>query len=233
MANTKKNVTTVKDEEQNNVNEEIKVAEKNDPIINQNEVDTLKQQLADLQALMTKMQLNQYSNASHISGGGEEDAIYEVSTRCVCSTGIYSPDKRIIKEIQPFGGVVTLDGLELRELLKSNFVRDWFESDIIYFTDESVYSKKKINKRCNLDDDSFTDLIMNNPTEKVVNELNKITRNFKDEPVIHCVFYRIVELCYEGKLTKMSYDTRREIERLFGFKIDDATMLFRGFKEIK
>ncbi len=234
VANTKKTTTTTAKpvEKRETIKTEpqvvVEAKESSNP---NNEVDVLKQQLADLQALMIKMQSNQMVNT--VPTSMDEDTLYEISTRSVNSTGIYSQDKRITREIPPFGGVVTVDGLELRELLKSNFVRDWFESDIIYFKDESVYDKKRITKRCHLDDESFTDLMMNNSTEKVVSELNRITRNFKDEPVIHCVFYRIIELCYEGKLTKMDYATRQEIEKLFGTKIDDAQMFFRGFKEIK
>lgn len=237
MANNKKTIESAKLENIEDVSDvDINIENKTTQedfkkSINQNiEVDELKKQLADLQALMVKMQLGQINSNMNTS---DDDTMYEIGTRCVYSTGIYSQDRRIVKEIPPFGKTIMVDNSELKELLKTPFVRDWFESDIIYFTDNSVYAKKKLNKRCELDDNSFINLIMNNSTEKVVYELNKITRDFKDEPVIHCVLYRIVELCYEGKLAKMQYDTRKEIERLFGLRIDDAQMLFREFMKIK
>jgi hypothetical protein len=221
MANTKKPVDTNID------NKEEKIIEnKNNE--KDEQISLLRQQLEELQRALIKMQSNQ-TETSHNS---YENTEIEIGGRFVNGVSIYSPNKEVVRDI-PFNGSVTVDEMELNNLLKSNFVRDFLEKDIIYFKDESLYQKKKIKKKYELDNDSFTSMIMNNSTEKVVDTMNTMTKHMKDDPMIHCVFYRIVELCYEGKLTKMPYTTRKELEKIFEFKIDDAQSLFRGFVDIK
>jgi hypothetical protein len=227
MANIKKPVDVIKEENkanEDNTNKETikKIDEKDEQLL------LMRQQLEELQRALIKMQSNQTTTSSNELFENE----IEICGRFVNGISIYSPNKEVIRDI-PFNGSVTVDEIELSSLLKSNFVRDFLEKDIIYFKDESIYKKKKIKKKYELDNDSFTDMIMNNSTDKVVEIINTMTKNMKDDPMIHCVFYRIVELCYEGKLTKMPHTTRKELEKIFEFKIDDAQSLFRGFVDIK
>jgi hypothetical protein len=187
----------------------------------------LQKQMLDMQNAFINMQSNQ-----QVEIKTENNEIYEIGTRFVNGVTIFSPRKEVEKEI-PFNKIIEIDKNELDMLLKSNFVKDWLEKDILFFTKEDNYTKKKIKKRFDLSDEKFIDMILNNSTNKVMEIITNMTNKYKDDPVIHCVFYRIVELCSNGKLSTMPYETRKAIEKAFNFKIDDAQMLFRGFREIK
>jgi hypothetical protein len=227
MANTniKKNEKDTKKVETPNV-KKVEIAEVNsDP--KDEIILKLQEQINNIQQAFINMQSNQKTEIK-----SENTEVYGIGTRFVNGVTIFSPRKEIEKEI-PFNKNIEVDKNELDMLLKSNFVKDWFEKDILFFTNENVYSQRKIKKQFDLSDENLIDIILNHSTKKVMDVITDMTKRFKDDPVIHCIFYRIVELCSNGKLSTMPYETRREIEKAFSFKIDDAQMLFRGFRELK
>lgn len=214
----------IKDEK----SEEVKVEKKDET---NDMVAMLQRQLMEMQQAMIRMQANQAMPIMS-SGASDYDTMYEIGTRFVNGASIYSPNKEVVFDI-PFDKTVTVSGADLGMLLKTPFVKDWFAKDIIFFEDENVYTQKKIKKEWDLSDEALTKLINENDTVKTVSTLKDMTKNMRDDVMIHCLFYRIVELCDNGKLSTMPYDTRKQIESMFGFKIDDAQMLFRGFRNIR
>ena len=210
--------------------EEIKIEiGKSEEEIDQSKIiEDLQKQIEEMRKAFVTLQ----SEKSSYNKGLEEDDMFEIGTRFVNGVTIFSPRREVEKEL-PFNKNIELDKYELDMLLKSNYVRDWLEKDILFFTNEDIYVKKKIRKQFDLSDGYFIDLILKNSTNIVIRELSNMTKNYKDDPMIHCVFYRIVELCSNGKLSTMPHETRKAVEKAFNFKIDDAQMLFRGFKEVK
>jgi hypothetical protein len=225
MANTKKNEKDTKKVETLETKKVETTETKLDP--KDEIIAQLQKQMLDMQNAFINMQSNQ-----KVENKAENNEIYEIGTRFVNGVTIFSPRKEVEKEI-PFNKIIEIDKNELDMLLKSNFVKDWFEKDILFFVNGDIYSTKKIKKRFNLNDEKFVDMILNSSTNKVMETITNMTNKYKDDPMIHCVFYRIVELCSNGKLSTMPYETRKAIEKAFNFKIDDAQMLFRGFREIK
>lgn len=219
MANTKKTGVSSEENVLNNINEEKKDSNDN------KEVDLLKKQIEELKLMMLNMQSQNHPVTVPVN----EENFYDIGIRLVYGAPIYSPRKEVVKEV-PFDGYVTVDDYELNNLIKSNFVKEWLEKDILFFSDSNTYKKKRINKRYDLSDDAMCKLICDNSTIVVVGKLNEMTKNMKDDPMVHCLYYRIVELCDNGKLSKMPYETRQEIENMFGFRVDNAQALFRGFR---
>lgn len=190
-------------------------------------IEKLQKQMQEMQEAFIAMQSNTQKNSVD-----ENSEIYEIGTRLVNGVTIFSPRREVEKEI-PFNKIIELDKYELDMLLKSNYVREWFEKDVLFFNDKEVYKERRIKKEFDLSDEHLIDVILNKTTTKVMEEISEMTRKYKDDPMIHCVFYRIVELCSNGSLSKMPHETRRAIEKAFNFKIDDAQMLFRGFRDLK
>ena len=190
-------------------------------------IEQLKEQMQQMQAALIAMQGNDKNKAV-----GENSTIYEIGTRLVNGVTIYSPRREVEKEI-PFNKIIELDKYELDMLLKSNYVKEWLEKDVLFFNNEEAYEERRIKKQYDLTDESLIDMILNQSTVEVMEALSKMTRKYKDDPMIHCIFYRIVELCSNGSLSKMPHETRQEIEKEFNFKIDNAQMLFRGFRDLK
>jgi hypothetical protein len=230
MANTSGKKPNVKNETINEVSIDDKIENNSDE---KDELITkLQKQMLEMQEAFIKMQANQSApSQTNTNDDMPLDKLYEIGSRFVNGLSIFSPNKEVLRDI-PFNDVVTVDDIELNNLLKSNFVREFFEKDIIYFNDETLYKRKRIKKKFELDDKAFVNFILNNSTAYVVDTLNTMTNGLKDDPMVHCIFYRIVELCYSGKLVAMSYETRKAIEKMFEFKVEDAQMLFSGFKTV-
>ena len=193
-------------------------------------IELLQKQLEEMQ----KAFINMSANATPITTIAEEkeDKFYEISSRFIDDIAIFSPRKEIEKVIPRLKSTM-VDEAELNALLKSNFVKDWFEKDILYIDDESVLKRKKIKKIYDLSDESLASIILDNTTADAMEELRKMTNNMKYDPMVHCMFYRIVDLCDRGLLVNMNFNTRTEIEKMFGFKISDAQMLYAGFRAVK
>jgi hypothetical protein len=225
MANIKKEEKTIKKVETLDVKKNEVVETKVDP--KDEMIEQLQKQMMEMQKAFIQMQSGQKSNIKL-----ENNDVYEIGTRFINGVTIFSPRKEVEKEI-PFNKVIEIDEYELTMLLKSNFVKEWFEKDLLFFVDEGIYSQKKLKKQFDLSDETLVNHLMNKSTKEAMELISNMTKRYKDDPMIHCIFYRIVELCSNGKLSTMPFETRREIEKMFNFKIDDAQMLFRGFREIK
>jgi hypothetical protein len=225
MANIKKEEKVIKKVETPEVKKSEVAETKPDP--KDEIIEQLQKQMMEMQQAFIQMQSGQKTNIKL-----ENNNVYEIGARFINGVTIFSPRKEVEKEI-PFNKVIEIDDYELTMLLKSNFVKEWFEKDLLFFVDEDVYPQKKLKKQFDLSDENLADDLMNKSTKEVMELLSNMTKKYKDDPMIHCIFYRIVEMCFNGKLSNLNYETRKAIEKQFNFKIDDAQMLFRGFRNIK
>jgi hypothetical protein len=227
MANVKKTKTEVDNLETSNVASIVVDTSSSDNSKDQ-EISALQKQLQEMQKVILAMQSAQYPNSQKEDSS---EVLYEIGTRFVNGVTIFSPMKDVKIEMD-FGKLYEIELHELNSLLKNPQNREWLEKDILFFTNSEVYKKKKLNRQYFLDDDTLTELIMSKDTDVLKSIFNKMTENMNYDPMIYCLFYRIVELAYSGKLNSMSHPTRQMIEKMFKFNLDNAEMLFQRYKEV-
>lgn len=226
MANVKKTVE-----------KEVKIEKEIESKVEEQEtkIDPKDEIIAELQKQMEQMQKAFIAMQSAKTNENPEDYFdktYEIGTRFVNGVTVYSPRREVSIDLE-FDRLIELDRNELDMLLKSNFVREWLEKDILFFTDKELYAKKRLKPKFDLGDEALVEIFLKEKPTKIQDVINDFTKNLNDDPMVHCLFYRIVELCSNGKLSTMPHENRKQIEKIFNFKIDDAQMLFRGFREIK
>lgn len=228
MANVKKTKTEIDNSEISNATSTTVDTPSSDNSKDK-EISALQKQLQEMQKVILAMQSAQYPNAQKEDTSSE--VLYEIGTRFVNGVTIFSPMKDVKIEMD-FGKLYEIELHELNSLLKNPQNREWLEKDILFFTNSEVYKKKKLNRQYFLDDDTLTDLIMSKDTDELKIIFNKMTESMNYDPMIYCLFYRIVELAYSGKLNSMSHPTRQMIEKMFKFNLDNAEMLFQRYKEV-
>lgn len=193
-----------------------------------NVIEEMKKQLAEMQKAFISMQ----SNTSTVLNNEEDDTV-RIGCRFINGVPVYSPKRDIEYEIK-YGeeNEIEVSPNEMRMLLKTNFVREFLRKDVLYFVNDSDYDKFKITNRFYLNDDELIKLVSSKNSNHVISELNKYTRDKRDDPVFHCLFYRIVKLSMDGKLGSMPYETRKSIEEYFQFTIDNAQFLMSNIAKI-
>lgn len=230
MANTKKDIEVKELKVENNTTE-TKNMDSKDKMI-----EMLTKQIEENNKRMLEMQqsfiaLQSKSSEKEKVSYNDDNELIELGTRFINGVTIYSPNRDTqISMVEDRLSELTKD--ELRSVLKSNWVKEWIEKDILFFKDELMYERYKIRKSFRMDDEYLEDMFLDKNSNDVEIFLNNITKNFRDEPIIHCLFYRIVELVSDGKLSTMSYEIRKTIEKCFKFSIENAQMYYKPFKKI-
>jgi hypothetical protein len=196
---------------------------------NQNNIiEEMKKQMQEMQKAFVTLQ----SNNGQVET--DNDKTVFIGCRFINGVTVYSP-KRDVEVFIPYGdnNKVEMSVNEVKMCLKSNFVKDFLRKDVLYFENEEDYKTFKIFNRVELDDDKLINLLSSKNQNALVSELNKYTRDKKDDPVFHSIFYRIVKLSMDGKLGQMSYENRKTIEDYFQFSIDNGQMLIANIEKVK
>jgi len=191
-------------------------------------LEILQKQMQEMQSAFVKMQSNT------VSTHPESKHVFELKCRLISGVSVYSPKREVERHIE-YGKVLKLDEHEMEMVLKSNFVLGFLKNDVIYFVDEKDYEKCKIYKgeRSDLSDNKIINMTTKLDSSMLVIELNKLTREKKEDAVTHSLFYKIVELENSGVLHGMPHANRKTIESYFKYKIDDARMLLANVAKIK
>jgi len=188
---------------------------------NKNTNELMQKQMQDMQNAIIKMQMN-----NNISNSVESKK-YNIGGRLINGVTIYSPKREVDRRV-PYKETIEVNDYEMEMLLKTQFVRDFLRKDIIYFTEEENYEKFKIYDRLDLSDEKIINMVLKYTSNDLVNELNILTRDKKDDPVVHSLFYRIVELDMSGAIARMVYENRKAIETYFKYRIENARMLIES-----
>jgi len=193
---------------------------------NKNTNELMQKQMQDMQNAIIKMQMN-----NNISNSVESKK-YNIGGRLINGVTIYSPKREVDRRV-PYKETIEVNDYEMEMLLKTQFVRDFLRKDIIYFTEEENYEKFKIYDRLDLSDEKIINMVLKYTSNDLVNELNILTRDKKDDPVVHSLFYRIVELDMSGAIARMVYENRKAIETYFKYRIENARMLIESLKKVQ
>ena len=219
--NTKK--VSIKEKKSDNENEILlkKNTEQEDII------KSLQNQMAQMQSAFIKMQSGQ--NTQPQNNG---DKKYSIGCRLINGVTLYSPKREVERRIS-YGQLSDVTEYEMDMLLKNGQVREFLKKDVVFFSDESDYDTFKIMNRSNISDERLEYVALNLDSNKLIDELNKWTREKKDDPVLHSLFYRFVELHTNGRIVRMTYENRKAIENYFRFTIDNAQLLLSNINKIK
>jgi hypothetical protein len=201
----------------------LKLREENSK--NNNALEILQKQFLDMQSLLLKMQIGNSTPSK------PETKLLSLGCRLFNGVTLYSP-KREVEFRVPFNEQIEITEDEMQMIMKTGFVRDFLKKDIVYFVDDENYKKYKIFDRYDLSDERIIAMVLQSKQNQLVTDLNKYTNEKKDDPVFHSLFYRIVGLYNDGKLSSMSYENRKTIEGYFGFEISNAQLLLHRFKNV-
>ena len=193
---------------------------------NKNTNELMQKQMQDMQNAIIKMQIN-----NNISNSVESKK-YNIGGRLINGVTIYSPKREVERRI-PYKETIEVNEYEIEMLLKTQFVKDFLRKDIIFFTDEENYEKFKIYDRLDLSDEKIINMVLKYTSNDLVNELNRLTRDKKDDPVVHSLFYRIVELDMSGAIARMVHENRVAIETYFKYRIENARTLIESLKKVQ
>jgi uncharacterized coiled-coil protein SlyX len=222
-----------------NVDELLKKNEEQEKLINELNsknsqtllaFEQMQKQLQEMQSAFIKMQSSGINlNKNNVINDNEQ---YEIGCRLVNGVLIYSPKREIERRIS-YKETIFVNGYEMEMLLKSNFVRDFLAKGVLYFVNEENYKQFNIYEVMDISDKWITNTLLNLSSEEVIETLNKVTRNKKDDTVVHSIFYRIVELYKNGDgIRKMDYETLKAIEKYFNYKIDNAIRITEELKKV-
>ena len=187
----------------------------------------LKDQMAEMQSAFIKMQSGQTTQPKNSNGKK-----YSIGCRLINGITLFSPKREVERRIT-YGQLEDVTEYEMDMLLKNNQVRDFLKKDVVYFNNEEDYDTFKITDRLDISDEILEDAALNLDPNKLVDQLNKWTREKKDDPVLHSIFYRFVELYTNGRIIRMTYTNRKAIEAYFRFTIDNAQLLLENLKAVK
>ena len=227
ITDLKRQLTTLK-----NANKKAEEANKKAREEEAKKIAGLEQQVSLLAQIVENM--NQINTEVEQNQEEEDDFLentFAIYTRALTSSTIRSAQGDVVKVIER-GEACLVDEEEFKKLMKNGKTRQRVEEDIVYFKDESLYKKTKIKKKIDMSDDFLINFLKNKEVVEVENLFNEYTRFKKNNPVFHCLFYRIVELDMQGHLNNMDYDIRKFIEKYFSFRIDDAKMLTRRVESV-
>ena len=159
---------------------------------------------------------------------------HQVSVGCRFINGVtvFSP-KREIEVFVPYGleNSVNFNDNEMQLLMKSQFVREFLRKNVLYFENDSDYETYGIYNRFDMSDDAVSALVRTD-VNTMKSEFDKFTNQKRDDAVVHCLFYKIVELYAAGKLAGMSFENRKFIEEYFNYKIENAQVLMSMVKKV-
>lgn len=101
-------------------------------------------------------------------------------------------------------------------------VRRLFEEDVFYFKNAEDYSRFKIKKRIDLSRENIMRILML-PSSAMIDEVNKLTNNLVDFPVVHNFQFEIVKMLVDPQnpLKEWKYDNRNAMEKYLNRKFDD------------
>lgn len=202
-------------------------------MLKDNESDVLKKQISDMAAQIETLKNALLSVQANTGSVIKTDKFSSIGCRSVNGLPVYSPHGDVDVFI-PFGfnNTVKFTENEVRSLLKSNYVREYLQKDILYFVDEPDYDYYEIKKKFDLDDDSLTKLVKGN-TSTMINKFNEYTSRKRDDAVVHSLFFRIAELLKDNKLNDLPYQNRQEIEKYFNFSLDYAQTMLDAMSKLK
>lgn len=221
MANTTKSAKTTKPTEVEtdvkNLENKIETTnvDNNENAILKKTIAEMTKQMQEMQAMMISMQSKQPVTITNVNN--------KTSIGCRFLNGItvYSPNREIEIFI-PCGENNTIDFTdnEMNLLLKQKFFKDFLTEDVLYFVNEEDYTRHNLKKINSMDDNSIVEILNSRDNLKTI--FDNYTNSKRNSPVLHCLFYTIVNLVDKGKINTLPVGVQREIEDYFNFKIDDA-----------
>lgn len=193
-------------------------------------LSVMQKQMQEMQQAFIALQ----SQKSQSSNNYNDDKYRQIEIGCRLINGVslYSPRREVERDIT-YGSPITVSEEEMNMLLKTPVTKKFLENDVIYFVDKEEYDNFKIFNHIDLSDDKLIELVSNSSTNELIAKLNELTRNKREDALMHSLFYRIVDLTTKNKLNGMKYENRRAIEQYCKFKIETAQMLIDNIRGIK
>lgn len=181
--------------------------------------------MAEQMSALSKMQAQTANAATRYPV--DEEAVTVVS-RFFSDTALESPDHTLnimLKCATPT--IIEFD--DMRELLKETAYHHYkrlFEEDLLYFTNEADYKRFNIKRKVDLSDAAIKKVLFL-PIEKMLEEINRLTTNKRNDNLCHVLIYRIAEMLVEPSkpLKGWDYDNRAALEKYFSVIFDQIIQM--------
>ena len=220
MANTKKTVTS----------DEVK--ETKEDTKDNSELEFLRKQMEE-QAKKIETLTNALLVAQANTVSVKSDKYSFIGSREINGTPIHSPNNDV-KLVIKYGSnnAIKMGEHDIKSALQSNYVREYLEKGILYFVDEEDYKYYDVRHDFDLKDEDVVSIVYKSQNQ-MISDFNRLTDNKRDDPVVHCLFYRIAELIKDNKLGQLKYENRLAIEKYFNFSLDQAQMILDVMSKIQ
>jgi hypothetical protein len=126
---------------------------------------------------------------------------------------------------------------DLKSFLKENSRNNkaLFANGLLFFYDEENYSRFKIKKIVDLDEQHIVDILTTPDTNQMIGKINELTNNLRKESVLHTLKFMIADMLIRdaSKLKNFTYDNRDALEKYIGVKFDTLISNANMYKFLK
>lgn len=126
---------------------------------------------------------------------------------------------------------------DLKSFLKENSRNNkaLFANGLLFFYDEENYSRFKIKKIVDLDEQHIIDILTTPDTNQMIGKINELTNNLRKESVLHTLKFMIADMLIRdaSKLKNFTYDNRDALEKYIGVKFDTLISNANMYRFIK
>ena len=126
---------------------------------------------------------------------------------------------------------------DLKSFLKENSRNNkaLFANGLLFFYDEENYSRFKIKKIVDLDEQHIIDILTTPDTNQMIGKINELTNNLRKESVLHTLKFMIADMLIRdaSKLRNFTYDNRDALEKYIGVKFDTLISNANMYKFLK
>lgn len=192
------------------------------------EIRLLKEQLAKMAEQMSALQKMQAQTINTTTRYPVDEAPVTVVSRFFSDTALESPDHTlnlILKCAVP----TVVDFEDMKEFLKETAYHHYkrlFEDDLLYFTDEADYKRFNIKRKVDLSEAKLKKILFL-PIEQMLEEINALTANKRNNNMLHVLVYKIAEMLVEASkpLKGWDYENRAALEKYFSVKFDEIIQM--------
>ena len=228
MANTKSNKNNVKEVEKKQQVEVKQEEEINKNVQNEKdqEIENLKQQVEVMQKMLNQFLVMQ--NVTTTQNSKSEDVV----VGCRLLQGVGFSDITIGDISFKFNETQTLSSSDMKIYLRKPNVKKLFEDGLCYFEDEKNYDIFNIRNHVDLSDEKLSQILSGEDINSIIRKLNGITNELRNSNIVNCIIFRICDMIINQKLN-LSYYVQKNLEDYFNYEFSRGITVLNMLKNLK